>query len=126
MSVRLLSTEARAQLETTVKSAPLVLFMKGTPQYPECGFSRAVVQILDLHGVPTEKVKSLNVLEDQELRNNIKEFSEWPTIPQVYVNGEFVGGCDIIMGMHQSGELETLLENNGVIPKVEEAPEVAA
>lgn len=93
--------------------------MKGTPAAPQCGFSRAVVQILDMHGVPPEKMKTFNVLEDEELRSGIKEFScvthlasamqalthtfrrvisEWPTVPQVYVNGEFVGGCDILLG----------------------------
>ncbi|KAF8872845.1 monothiol glutaredoxin-5 [Gymnopilus junonius] len=116
---RYLSDEARSRIQTAVKANPVVLFMKGTPAEPQCGFSRAVVQILDLHGVPPEKLQTYNVLADQELRNGIKEFSEWPTIPQVYVNGEFVGGCDILIGMHQSGELETLLENNGVIPKIE-------
>jgi len=96
--------------------------MKGTPEEPQCGFSRAAIQVLELQGVPPEKLKTYNVLADQELRQGIKEFSEWPTIPQIYVNGEFVGGCDILISMHQSGELETLLENNSVIPKVEEPP----
>jgi len=96
--------------------------MKGTPQLPECGFSRAVVQVLDMHGVPLEKMKTYNVLEDQELRNGIKEFSEWPTIPQVYVDGEFVGGCDILLGMHQNGELEKLLTSKSIISP-EDAPE---
>jgi len=98
--------------------------MKGTPQQPQCGFSRAVIQILELHGVPGDKMKTYNVLEDAVLREGIKEFSEWPTIPQVYVNGEFVGGCDIVIGMHQSGELEKLLDSHGILPPVseEEAP----
>jgi Grx4 family monothiol glutaredoxin len=82
-----------------------VLFMKGTPQMPQCGFSRAVVQILDLHDIPKNDVKAYNVLEDQELREAIKEYSSWPTIPQVYVDGEFIGGCDIVMEMHSKGEL---------------------
>jgi len=116
---RYLSQDARARIQEAVKANPVVLFMKGTPAEPQCGFSRAVVQILDLHGVPSEKMKTYNVLADQELRSGIKEFSEWPTVPQIYVNGEFIGGCDILIGMHQSGELETLLENNGVISKVE-------
>jgi monothiol glutaredoxin len=94
--------------------------MKGTPAEPQCGFSRAVVQILDIHGVVPEKMKTYNVLADDELRTGIKEFSDWPTVPQIYVNGEFVGGCDILLGMHQSGELETLLVNNQIIPKVVE------
>jgi len=91
--------------------------MKGNPAVPQCGFSRASVQILDLHGVPKEKMTTFDVLEDQELRSGIKEFSDWPTIPQLYVGGEFVGGCDILIGMHQSGELATLLESNDIIPK---------
>jgi monothiol glutaredoxin len=95
--------------------------MKGTPAVPQCGFSRAAVAVLGLHGVPKEKIKTFDVLEDQELRSGIKEFSEWPTIPQVYVDGEFVGGCDILMSMHQSGELATLLESKDVIPKISPA-----
>lgn len=100
--------------------------MKGTPEAPQCGFSRATVQILDIHGVPAEKLRTFNVLEDAELRTAIKEFSEWPTIPQVYINGEFVGGCDIILGMHQSGELESLLEKSGIIPPIETSDAKAA
>ncbi|TFK69301.1 putative GRX5-glutaredoxin [Pluteus cervinus] len=117
---RFLSTEARAQIDKAVKSTPLVLFMKGTPDQPQCGFSRAVVNILDVYQVPPEKIKTYDVLVDAELRSGIKEYSEWPTIPQVYVNGEFVGGCDIVLGMHQSGELETLLETSNIIPTVPE------
>ncbi|KAJ3820398.1 thioredoxin-like protein [Lentinula raphanica] len=123
LAVRHLSQEARAQIQNAVKSSPLVLFMKGTPSLPECGFSRAAVQVLDLHGVPPEKMKTYNVLADDELRSGIKEFSDWPTIPQLYVNGEFIGGCDILLGMHQSGELENLLVKNDIIPKVEESLE---
>jgi len=119
-SVRFLSHEIRSKLDAAVKAKPLVLFMKGTPDVPQFGFSRAVVQILDLHGVPHEKMQTYDVLVDPELRSSIKEYSEWPTIPQVYVNGEFVGGCDIVLGMHQSGELEELLEKNKVIPKIVE------
>ncbi|KZS94401.1 monothiol glutaredoxin-5 [Sistotremastrum niveocremeum HHB9708] len=118
IAVRLLSTETRAAIQKAVDSSPMVVFMKGTPDQPQCGFSRAVVQIMELHGVIPEKVKTYNVLEDPELRNGIKEFSEWPTIPQVYVNGEFVGGCDIVLGLHQSGELEELLEKHEIIPKI--------
>lgn len=97
-----------------VKGAPLVLFMKGTPKMPQCGFSRAVVQVLDLHDVAPEKVHTYNILEDDDLRSDIKEYSEWPTVPQVYVNGEFVGGCDIILSMHQSGQLAELLSSSGI------------
>jgi len=124
-AARFLSQEARSQIENALKASPLVLFMKGTPQRPECGFSRAVVQILDAHGVSADKMKTYNVLEDSELRSGIKEFSEWPTIPQVYVNGEFVGGCDIVMSMHQSGELETLLETNNLIPPMSSEAEAS-
>ncbi|KAF8649273.1 hypothetical protein AX16_005901 [Volvariella volvacea WC 439] len=113
---RFLSQEVRAQLDKAVKGSPVVLFMKGTPEQPQCGFSRAVVQLLDVHEVPPEKMTTYNVLEDPELRSAIKEYSDWPTIPQLYVNGEFIGGCDILMGMHKSGELETLLEQNNIIP----------
>ncbi|KAK2462239.1 hypothetical protein APHAL10511_005735 [Amanita phalloides] len=119
-SLRFLSQEVRAKLDGAVKARPLVLFMKGTPETPQCGFSRAVVQILDLQGVPPEKMQTYDVLVDSELRSSIKEYSDWPTVPQVYVNGEFVGGCDILLGMHQSGELEELLEKNDVIPKISE------
>ncbi|KAH9066548.1 thioredoxin-like protein [Lactarius vividus] len=117
---RLLSSEARAQIQKAIDSSPLVLFMKGTPQLPQCGFSRAVIQVLDLHGVPPEKMHTYNVLEDSELRNGIKEFSEWPTVPQLYINSEFIGGCDIVLGMHQSGELEGLLTKHNIVPKADE------
>ena len=98
-------------IENEVKSNDVVLFMKGTPQFPQCGFSGQVVQILDHVGVG---YKGLNVLESAELRNGIKEYSNWPTIPQLYVKGEFVGGCDIITEMFQSGELEALLKERDV------------
>ncbi|KAJ7056645.1 thioredoxin-like protein [Mycena amicta] len=116
---RFLSQEARSKIQEAVSSSPVVLFMKGSPAAPECGFSRAVVQVLGLQQVPAEKVATYNVLVDPELRSGIKEFSDWPTIPQLYVNGEFVGGADILLSMHQSGELETLFENANIIPKVE-------
>ncbi|KIJ55439.1 hypothetical protein M422DRAFT_199644 [Sphaerobolus stellatus SS14] len=119
---RFISQESRLQIDNAVKSKPVVLFMKGNPQMPQCGFSRAVIQILDLQGVPSEKLNTYDVLEDAELRTAIKEYSDWPTIPQLYVNGEFVGGCDIVLGMHQSGELESLLEKNHVLPPVSETP----
>ena len=94
-----------------VTKNPVVLYMKGTPQFPQCGFSGQVVQILDHVGVG---YKGLNVLESAELRNGIKEYSNWPTIPQLYVKGEFVGGCDIIREMFQAGELQQLLADKGV------------
>jgi monothiol glutaredoxin len=89
----------------------VVLYMKGTPVFPQCGFSAAVVQVLSHMGV---KFKGIDVLADPSLRQGIKEFSNWPTIPQLYVKGEFVGGCDIVREMFQSGELQQLLESKGV------------
>jgi monothiol glutaredoxin len=97
-----------------VKSNDVVLFMKGTPGFPQCGFSGQVVQILDYVGVD---YKGVNVLTSDELRQGIKEFSNWPTIPQLYVKGEFVGGCDIIREMFQAGELQTFLSEKGVSAK---------
>jgi monothiol glutaredoxin len=101
-------------IDTEVKGNEVVLFMKGTPQFPMCGFSGQVVQILDNLGVA---YKGLNVLENDELRQGIKTYSNWPTIPQLYVKGEFVGGCDIIREMFQSGELRSLLKDKGVATK---------
>ena len=89
----------------------VVLFMKGTPVFPQCGFSAMVVQVLSHMGV---KFKGINVLEDPSLRQGIKEFSSWPTIPQLYVKGEFVGGCDIVREMFETGELEGMLKEKGV------------
>jgi monothiol glutaredoxin len=98
-------------IDNEVKSNDVVLFMKGTPQFPQCGFSGQVVQILDHVGVG---YKGLNVLESAELRDGIKTYSNWPTIPQLYVKGEFVGGCDIIREMFQAGELQQLFADKGV------------
>jgi monothiol glutaredoxin len=98
-------------IKNEVKGNDVVLFMKGTPQSPMCGFSGQVVQILDHLGVA---YKGLNVLESEELRQGVKAFSNWPTIPQLYVKGEFVGGCDIIREMFQAGELQSLLKEKGV------------
>jgi monothiol glutaredoxin len=97
--------------DTEVKSKDVVLFMKGTPQFPQCGFSGQVVQILDHVGVG---YKGLNVLESAELRDGIKTYSNRPTIPQLYVKGEFVGGCDIVREMFQAGELQQTLKDKGV------------
>ena len=94
-----------------VTDYPVVLFMKGTPVFPQCGFSAAVVQILSHLGV---KFKGIDVLADSEIRQGIKEFSNWPTIPQLYVKGEFVGGCDIVREMFETGELQQLFEQKGV------------
>jgi monothiol glutaredoxin len=95
------------RIQTEVTRSPVVLFMKGTPIFPQCGFSSRAVQILQACGV--EAFHSINVLEDAEIRQGIKEFSNWPTIPQLYVNGEFIGGSDIMMEMYQSGELQKVL-----------------
>jgi len=99
------------RIRQEVASNDVVLFMKGTPVFPQCGFSAAVVQVLTHLGV---KFKGIDVLSDPSIRQGIKEFSEWPTIPQLYVKGEFVGGCDIVTEMFQDGELETLLKEQGV------------
>jgi monothiol glutaredoxin len=99
------------RIRSETEASPVFLYMKGTPMFPQCGFSARVVQILTHMGVPFQ---SANVLEDPELREGIKEFSQWPTVPQLYVKGEFVGGCDIVTEMFQSGELETMLAEKGV------------
>jgi monothiol glutaredoxin len=98
-------------IDNEVRGSDVVVFMKGTPQFPQCGFSGQVVQILDYLGVP---YKGINVLESDELRQGIKTYSNWPTIPQLYVKGEFVGGCDIIREMFQAGELQGLMKDKGV------------
>lgn len=116
-----MSTEIRKAIEDAISSAPVVLFMKGTPEFPQCGFSRATIKLLGKQGVDPEQFAAFNVLEDQELRDGIKEFSKWPTIPQLYVNKEFVGGCDIITTMAKNGELAELLdEANALVPEEEE------
>ncbi|PCH46397.1 MAG: monothiol glutaredoxin, Grx4 family [Hyphomicrobiales bacterium] len=99
-------------IENEVKSNDLVVFMKGTPQFPQCGFSGQVAQIMDYLNVDW---KGINVLEDDDLRQGIKDYSQWPTVPQIYVKGEFIGGCDITREMFQSGELKTLLEEKGLV-----------
>lgn len=98
-------------IQGEVDTNDVVLFMKGNVQFPQCGFSANVVQILTYLGV---EFKDINVLENDELRQGIKDFSAWPTIPQLYVKGEFVGGCDIIREMFESGELKPLLEEKGI------------
>ncbi|RAL16558.1 monothiol glutaredoxin GRX5 [Aspergillus homomorphus CBS 101889] len=115
LNARLLSSETRTAIDKAVASAPVVLFMKGTPETPQCGFSRASIQILGLQGVDPKKFVAFNVLEDPELRQGIKEYSDWPTIPQLYLDKEFIGGCDILMSTHQNGELAKMLEEKGVL-----------
>ena len=102
---------AFADIQKKIDENPVMLFMKGTPQFPQCGFSAAVVQILDYLGV---EFGSANVLASDDLRQGIKEFSDWPTIPQLYVKGEFVGGCDIIREMFENGELKSFFSEKGV------------
>jgi len=103
-------SDITAWIDSEVKSNDVVLFMKGTPTFPQCGFSGQVVQILDYLGVD---YKGVNVLENMDVREGIKEYSNWPTIPQLYVKGEFVGGCDIIREMFQEGELQSYLLDKG-------------
>ena len=101
----------RERIQTEVDANDVLLFMKGTPVFPQCGFSAAVIQVLSHLQV---KFSSINVLEDPDIRDGIKQYSDWPTIPQLYVKGEFVGGCDIIREMYETGELKTFLEEKGL------------
>jgi monothiol glutaredoxin len=96
----------RNRIQTIIDEQPVVLFMKGTRHFPQCGFSATVVEVLKRSGAD---FKDVNVLEDAEVRQGIKEFANWPTIPQLYVQGKFVGGCDIVRDMYEAGELEPLL-----------------
>ncbi len=104
-------SDAHARIEKLITENPVVLFMKGTPQFPQCGFSGRVIQMLDYLGAP---VVGVNILEDAELRQGVKEFANWPTIPQLYIKGEFIGGADITTEMFQSGELAEMLKGAGV------------
>ncbi|GAA6143421.1 Grx4 family monothiol glutaredoxin [Hydrogenophaga sp. 5NK40-0174] len=103
-------TDARNQIDELVKSNDIVLFMKGSASFPMCGFSGRAVQILKACGVDTKALKTVNVLEDDSIRQGIKEYSNWPTIPQLYVKGEFIGGSDIMMEMYNSGELQQVID----------------
>lgn len=103
-----------ALIDNEVKNNDVVLFLKGTPDFPQCGFSGQVVQVLDYIGVD---YKGINVLASDEMRQGIKEYSNWPTIPQLYVKGEFIGGCDIVREMFQAGELQALLAEKGIATK---------
>jgi monothiol glutaredoxin len=98
--------DVQKHIDDTVKQNKVVLYMKGTPQFPQCGFSSTAIQILQASGA--REVVTVNVLEDPDVRQGIKEYANWPTIPQLYVNGEFVGGSDILREMYQSGELQKL------------------
>ena len=110
-----LSDETRKRIDEIIATDEVVLFMKGNPQMPQCGFSATVVQILD-HLIPS--YTTCDVLADPEIRDGVKVYSQWPTVPQLYVKGEFVGGCDIVREMFQSGELETLFKDKGVPAQV--------
>ena len=104
-------SDVQTFIRETVTANPVVLFMKGTAQFPQCGFSGRAIQVLKDAGVT--KLVTVNVLEDEEVRQGIKDFSQWPTVPQLYVKGEFIGGADIMTEMSQSGELKTLLTEAG-------------
>ena len=103
--------DTKSKIESLINDSEVMLFMKGTPSMPQCGFSAAVVGVLNHMGIDFE---SINVLQDQEIREGIKEYSNWPTIPQLYVKKEFVGGCDIIREMHENGELSNFFEEKGI------------
>lgn len=107
----MLDDTTRERIQTEVDANDVLLFMKGTPVFPQCGFSAAVIQVLSHLQV---KFNSINVLDDPDVRDGIKQYSDWPTIPQLYVKGEFVGGCDIIREMYETGELKTFLEEKGL------------
>lgn len=102
-------SDAQQRIDELVKSNEILLFMKGTASFPQCGFSGRAIQILKACGVDTKTVKTVNVLEDDGIRQGIKDYSNWPTIPQLYIRGEFVGGSDIMMEMYESGELAQTL-----------------
>jgi monothiol glutaredoxin len=104
-------TDAKTQIDETVKANDVVLFMKGTKSMPQCGFSSRVAGVLNYMGIDYSDV---NVLADEEIRQGIKDYSDWPTIPQLYIKGEFVGGCDIITEMTLSGELDKMFDDNGI------------
>jgi monothiol glutaredoxin len=106
-----MDSTVQERIRQDIADNPVVLYMKGSPVFPQCGFSAAVVQILSHMGV---KFKGVDVLSDSAIRQGIKEFSNWPTIPQLYVKGEFVGGCDIVREMYETGELKQVLEERGV------------
>lgn len=106
-------SEVQDFIRDTVTGNPVVLFMKGTAQFPQCGFSGRAIQVLKASGVT--KLVTVNVLDDEQVRQGIKEFSNWPTIPQLYVAGEFIGGSDIIAEMHENGELLTVLKEAGAL-----------
>ena len=106
-------SDIRQRIDELVKSNDILLFMKGTASFPMCGFSGRAVQVLKACGVDTKAIATVNVLDDDEIRQGIKDYSQWPTIPQLYVKGEFIGGSDIMMEMYESGELKQLIDAQG-------------
>ncbi len=102
-------TDTQQRIDELVKSNQVVLFMKGSASFPMCGFSGRAIQILEACGIDPKTVKTVNVLEDEAIRSGIKEYSNWPTIPQLYLKGEFIGGSDIMLEMYESGELQKLI-----------------
>jgi len=106
-----MTEDARSRIDSAVKGSDVLLFMKGTPLFPQCGFSSRAIAILEHLGV---QYSTVDVLQDQGVRQGIKDYSDWPTIPQLYVKGEFVGGSDIMMEMYESGELQQLMQEQGV------------
>lgn len=106
-------SDSQQRIDQLVKGNDILLFMKGTASFPQCGFSGRAVQILKACGVDAKNIATVNVLEDPEIRQGIKDYSQWPTIPQLYVRGEFIGGSDIMMEMYESGELQRLLGAQG-------------
>ena len=106
-------SDTHTRIDSLVKGNDIVLFMKGNASFPQCGFSGRAIQILKASGVDPKALVTVNVLEDEEIRQGIKEYSNWPTIPQLYVKGEFVGGSDIMMEMYESGELKQVLGTEG-------------
>lgn len=105
-------SDTQQRIDAIVKSHPIVLFMKGDANFPMCGFSGRAIQVLKAAGMDLHKLVTVNVLADEEIRQGIKDYSQWPTIPQLYVKGEFIGGSDIMMEMFESGELQNLLAEN--------------
>ena len=106
-------SDTQQRIDTLVKSSDVLLFMKGNASFPMCGFSGRAIQILKACGIDPRDIATVNVLEDQEIRQGIKEYSNWPTIPQLYVHGEFIGGSDIMMEMYESGELQQVVAAKG-------------
>ena len=107
-------SNTQQRIDDLVKNNDILLFMKGNASFPQCGFSGRAIQILKACGVDAKSIATVNVLEDQEIRQGIKEYSDWPTIPQLYVKGEFLGGSDIMMEMYEAGELQELVESQGL------------